>query len=261
MKHTQLLSYNAPVAGRFVRTILATAYLGLLGACATSARSFDDGTSVQVETGYPGCPSCTKVRTFTSKTVASQMYAVRNADDETTGQHLSATVVLGISNRKISADDGTMAGLQAADYLQQVNEPEARLFDGEVATDANHPYRFVLRMHLNANVSDFVVELVEGERFTYLPAMRLEGEDNRRSCFASGCVWDADYVISARVMEEHIEKGTPLSIYIGHHLRHKVPSKDGMNMAVEKVNRGTYLNVSTAQLRNFLGTVRAQLKL
>ena len=137
------------------------------------------------------------------------------------------------------------------------------MFQGETPTDANHPYRFLLRLHHNSSFRSHNVQLVAGEIYRPLPPMSLEGVNNEKNCFSSGCTWDADYVISAKLVNQHIATGTPLTIFVGDRVSRskQVQSKDGLNAAyeTETVSAGVFLRVTPEQLKSFVAAVRQSL--
>lgn len=252
-----------------VRTARPYWYLAVLGlsallaACVTPAKNQDDGSTVQTDVGVSGCSSCTGITTFTSRTLASELYAVKDADNVRTGQRISASLKLGITNRTSGLKGGLFAAPNAAAYLPEITGPEAHMFQGETPTDANHPYRFLVRIHHNSSFTNQNVQLVAGEIYRPLPPISLEGVNNAQNCFSSGCSWDADYVISAKLVNLHITMGTPLTIFVGDRVSKstQVKSKDGLNAAyeTETVSAGAFLRVTPEQLQKFISTVRQKL--
>lgn len=265
LQGAQIMRLETPATIAEARTVRPYAYLAVLGlsallaACVTPAKNPDDGSSVQVDVGVVGCSGCTGINTFTSRTLASELYAVRDADNLRTGQRISASLQLGITNRRSGIKGGLSAASTASAYLPAITGPEAHMFEGKTRTDANHPYRFLLRIHHNSSFGNQDVQLVEGERYLSLPSILLEGVDNKQNCFSSGCTWDADYVIPATVVNNHIATGTPLTIFLGNRVSKQVQSKDGLNASYETVRAGAFLRVTPEQLQNFVSTVRQKL--
>lgn len=262
----QITSVETPSTIAEVRTARPYWYLAavlglstLLVACVTPAKNQDDGSTVQTEVGVSGCSGCIGINTFTSRTLASELYAVKDADGMRTGQRISASLKLGITNRKSGVKGGLFAAPNATAYLAEITGPEAHMFQGETPTDANHPYRFLLRIHNNSSFTNQNVQLVAGEIYRSLPSMSLEGVDNAQNCFSSGCTWDADYVISAKVINSHIATDTPLTIFIGNRVSKQVQSKDGLNATYETVSAGAFLRVTPEQLKSFVAAVRQRL--
>lgn len=252
----------ASIAGKTRRNLCLISVCAtlMLASCASAPGVSDDGATVRTEVGYPGCKSCTLIRTFTSKTLVSQLYAVKDANNEITGQHVSASMRLGASNRKAWLTNGLSDGsANIINSHSSIVGAEARLFEGQTLADADHPYRFILRLHLNSNLPVANVQLAENDTFQVLPAIRLEGDESRQNCFSGGCVWDADYVLPTKMVNDHIADGRPLTVFIGNHLRKQVASKDGFNLSYEVVHSGLYLQVSTLQLKNFTSIVRSNL--
>jgi hypothetical protein len=243
---------------RLGRKLLALGLTLFVAACATGPKVQDDGTTVRTEVGLAGCSGCTEIRMFTSRELASELYAVRDVHNALTGAHMSASLSLGISNRK----SGIVGGLSAEPspaYLVSITGAGAHMFEQEALTDATHPYRLFLRVHHNSSFRQQNVQLVEGDKFETLPAMHFDGVATGQDCFATGCVWDADYVISAKVIKDHIAAGIPLQVFIGNHQSRQVPSKDGLNPSYEAVNAGAFLKISVTQLQNFISSVHQNL--
>lgn len=261
----QITGIETPSTITEVRTARPYLYLAvlaltaLLTACVTPAKNQDDGSTVRTDVGVFGCSGCIGINTFTSRTLASELYPVRDADNVRTGQRISASLQLGITNRKSGIKGGLSAASTAIAYLPAITGPNAHMFEGETRTDANHPYRFLLRIHHNSSFSNQDVQLVEGKSYLSIPPMFLEGVENKQSCFSSGCTWDADYVIPAKVVNNHIAKGTPLTIFLGNHISKLVQSKDGLNASYETVSAGAFLRVTPEQLTSFVAAVRQRL--
>lgn len=243
----------------WIRNPFALGLAALISACAAGPTAYDDGTSVRAEVGMAGCGGCNEIHTFTSKSMGYQLYAVRDKNNSPTGQRISASIELGASNRKSGVVGGLSAGAASLTYLATITGAEAHLFAGEVLADANHPYRFLLRIHHNSSFGRQDVQLVENDIYQLLPPMYLEGVENSQSCGNSGCVWNADYVISAKVVNNHISEGTPLTVFIGNRITRPVNSKDGLNPSYETVNSGIFLKVSADQLQNFVNVVHLKL--
>ena len=241
------------------RAVLAVTLALLMTACATGPQIQDDGTTVRTEVGLAGCSGCTEIHMFTSRTLASDMYAVKDANDLNTGAHIAASLSLGVSNRQSGVVDGLSVGPAGVAYLATITGPDAYFFQREALTDSKHPYRLFVRVHHNSSFMRQDVQLVEGGKFQSVPAMHFDGVDLRQNCYASGCVWDADYVISAKVANDHIAAGTPLQFFIGSHPSRQVQSQDGLNKSYETVNSGLFLKISVKQLQNFMSAVRQNL--
>lgn len=244
---------------RYLAAVLGLS--ALLVTCETPAKNQDDGSNVQIEVGVAGCSGCTGINTFTSRTLASELYAVKDADNVRTGQRISASLKLGITNRTSGVKGGLFAAQNATTYLAEITGPEASMFQGETPTDAIHPYRFLLRIHHNSSFRSQDVQLVAGEIYRPLPPMTLAGVNNEQNCFNSGCTWDADYVISAKLINNHIATDTPLTIFVGNRISKQVQSKDGLNAAYETVSAGAFLRVTPEQLKSFVAAVRQKLSI
>lgn len=229
-------------------TILGLAVL--IAACAAPTKHQDDEIAVEVDVGVPDCIGCNAIKIFSSQTLASELYAVRDDRNVRTGERVSASLELRISNRK----SWIMGGITAP--------PGNTLFEGEVQTDKNHPYRFLLHIHHNSSFTsqDVYLATVENKYFP-LPPVNIEGIENKQSCFRSGCGWDADYVLPATVVNDHLTKWAPLTIFVGNHVSKQVQSKDGLNASYETMNAGAFLHITPEQLYGFVANVRRQLGL
>ncbi len=236
--------------------------VSLLFGCASSPSNQDDGSTVDAEVGVSGCAGCIGIKTFTSETLASDLHAVRDAGDSPTGQRISVDIKLRISNRNAGLGGGLSAPTAAVAYLREITGASAHLFDGEVQTDANHPYRFLLRIHHNSSFNKQDVYLVTSDnKYILVPPINLEGIANNQMCFQSGCVWDANYVLSSKVISDLIAAGQPLKLFVGNFYSRQVQSKDGLNKTYETFNSGPVLEIAPQKLRTFLSTVRQKLGL
>lgn len=241
----------------FSRLLLIIVSAFFLEACTTLSNAPATGSEVDTDVGLRGCMGCSNIKTFTSRTLQNDLYAVRDEKNQRTGQRIGASIRLMVSNRSASLKGGSTASIMNVAYAAIVARPEAHFFDGAVKTDVNHPYRFIVRIHHNSSFRAQSAYLVtDDDQFVPLPPVSLEGGGEQQDCFNAGCVWDEHYIVSAQVISRLVEQRRPLRIFVGDRVKRQVQSKDGLNPYFEIVPAGVFLSVAPEQLENFVASVR-----
>ena len=250
-----------PQRPRLKRATFFAMACSLLAGCTTPIKTPDDvRASLNVESGVVGCRGCDGIKTFTSGTLDSKLYAVKNSSDVRTGQRVSASLRLGATNRVAGIRNSRIATLADSNYIASVGAADAQLFGGQFDADKSHPYRFFIEIHHNSSFREQSVQLVKNsDTFTPIPSVQLEGFSFSQSCFESGCVWDEYYLISAKRVSQLIESNLPLTVFVGDRVSRQTISKDGINKSFETVNAGVFLSIPPDYLSAFLASVKQRL--
>jgi hypothetical protein len=235
--------------------------LGVLG-CAGPVKGPEDlRARTTVETGSPECQGCYLLKSLLTPTIDSDLHAVKDSQNIRTGQRISASIKLGASNRTGGFREGISLGRYGYDYGMTLTG-EGHLFEEKVKSDVNHPFRFFFQIHHNSSFGTQDVYLVTSKgEYILIPPFSFRGMKHSQSCFASGCVWDDDYVVSAKYVNRLIEQNEPLKVFVGIRQSRDVASKDGLNPAQETFNSGVNLRVDAAYLKSFIETVKANVDL
>lgn len=244
------------------KTVLVILIAGLLSACAEPVKKPEDlRARTTVKVGTETCKDCYLIKMFLSPTIDSNLYAVRDSQNIRTGQRISASIALGVTNRTGGFREGISLGRYGFEYgLTLTNE--GHFFEGKTQTDTNHPFRFFVRIRHNSSFGNQNVYLKISEKeYVFLPAFSFEGVNYSQNCFSSGCVWDGDYVISANYIDKLVDKNKSLMIFVGEQVIKDAKSMDGLNKGYEKVNSGVLLEVGFGYLKSFIEVVKDDLNI
>lgn len=244
-----------------MKTLLCAAiYAVLLSGCGVMVSTPDElKKSVKVDMGSTDCRGCQNIKTFTTGTVASGIYAHKDSNGVRTGARLGASLALVISN----AGGGFSGPVNISDeriaYAKKLTG-NGHLFDGKNYSVPQYPYRFLVKVHHNSSFSDQPIYLViSDDNYQLIPPFVINGQQPNRSCFNSGCTWDEDYAIPATVINGLIGKHQPLKLFVGNRVKVQIKSIDGYNKSYKISNDGLHLEVPASYLKAFVDQVEVML--
>jgi len=231
---------------------LSLALLVLAG-CTSAPRNPEvDSARLRTETGVAGCMDCRKLKLFSSDTLDNQLYAFKSGD------RIGASYQLGATNRKPNPVD-MLKNPRYDDYWTSVSRGPYP-FAGHPNTDATHPYRVFVRIHHNSSFSKQDVWLVTGDgKYLLLGPAHFDGTASGQQCFRTGCVWDADYVISGAEVQRALDRQVTLKVFVGDRLARQVASENGLDRSYQNVDAGVTFSIQPSYLRNFTAQVERQL--
>ncbi len=156
-----------------IQNLLAIFLLALLGGCAhpsktpeeTIARTADDA-------GTSGCEDCYLIKTLLSPTAASGTYAPKDEKDTPTGKWISASIVLGATNRAGGPSNGI--ALEKFVYEYSSTLTEEHMFEGPFKASGNKPFRPFVRILHNSSFTDQDVYLVTSKAEYIRPMLYID---------------------------------------------------------------------------------------
>ncbi len=176
---------------------------------------------ISVESGYPGCPDCSKVMTYTSSALTSYSW-MHNAGSGDQG-YLSGRVHVGLTNNR--------PGHNYA-YFLKVDQTNSGIFA------------------LGATV--YLIDN-SGKR-QWLSYAQMEGYDQNKPKECSdnighSCWWTDYFWLTAATLNQAIDSGKPLTLFIGQD--RTVAATDGYSRADQSVPVGVTTTISDKYLKIF----------
>lgn len=174
---------------------------------------------ISVDSGYPGCPDCSKVMTYTSSALTSYSW-MRNESSADKG-YLTGRVHVGITNNR--------AGHKNA-YFLKVDQTNSGIFTLGAS------------VYLTDN---------SGNR-KLLSYAQMEGYDQNKPKECSdnighSCWWTDYFWLTAATLNQAIDSGKPLTLFIGQD--RTVAATDGYSRTVQFVPVGVTITISNEYLK------------
>lgn len=213
----------------------------LLAACSSPKYSVATNESdvrqgISVDSGYPGCPDCSKVITYTSSALES--YSLRDTSSNEGGQ-LTGRVHVGVTNNQPKHNniyflkvDQTNSGIftsGASVYLIDDSGNKKSLFDFEMNN-----------------------ELV-------FSAFQMKGYGKNKQCSRNvgfACWWADYFFLPSSTLNHAIDSGKPLTLFIGQ--VRAVSATDGFSRTVQSVPVGATITISNEYLKIFRDELSAR---
>ncbi len=220
---------------RLVHSLMFLIALHLLAGCMSPKYSVAKNESdvrqgISVDSGYPGCPDCNKVMTFTSSALTSYGWSY-NASPNDKGQ-LTGRVHVGVTNNQPNNSNV---------YFMEVEQTNSGIFSSwatvSLVDDAGN------KMLLNK---------VGMNNELGLAVYQMKGYGKNKQCQGNigfSCWWTDYFMLTPEVVNHAIDSGHPLTIFIGQD--RAVAATDGFNRKIEAVPVGATVTVSSEFIKIF----------
>lgn len=198
----------------------------LLAACSSpkysvAKKESDVRQGISVESGYPGCPDCSKVMTYTSSALTSYLWR-HNASSADQG-YLSGRVYVGLTNNRPGHNNA---------YFLKVDQTNSGIF----------------MVGASVNLVD------NSGNKQLLSYAQIEGYDLNKPKVCSNnigqsCWWTDIFWLSTATLNQAIDSGKPLTLFIGQ--GRAVAATDGYSRTVQSVPVGTTITINNEYLKIF----------
>ena len=185
---------------------------------------------ISVDTGYPGCPDCSKVITYTSSALTSYSW-MHNANAIDQGQ-LTGRVHIGVTNNQSKNDNV---------YFLKVDQTNSGVF----AADA-----FVYLVDDSGNRKSLSESEMNNE--LVFSAFQMKGYGKHKQCQGNvglSCWWTDYFWLSAETLNHAIDSRQPLTLFIGQ--GRAVATNDGYNRKIDVDPLGVTLTIKSEYLKIF----------
>jgi hypothetical protein len=210
-----------------VRTSIFLVILFCFSGCAISPKytvaqsESDVREGISVDSGYPGCPDCSKVMTYTSSALTGY-YWMYNESVNDKGQ-LTGRIHVGVTNNQPNHSNS---------YFLKVDQTNSGVF-----------------------IYGATVYLVDdaGNK-KQLTSAQMNGYDLDRpkkcsNSVGQSCWWTDYFWLPNATLNQIINSGKPLTLFIGQD--RNVAATDGFNRTVQSVTVGVPVNLSNEYLKIF----------
>jgi len=216
---------------KLARTSIFLAATSLFAGCAlgpqyTVAKNESDvRQGISVRTGYPGCPDCNKVQTYTSPALTSYSWSHNSSNGQLTGR-----VYVGITNNQAK---------NAHVYFLKVEQTNSGIFAsgaGVYMVDEAGNKKSLNEFQMNNELR--------------LSAYQMKGHGRETQCqrnIGYSCWWTDYFMLTPAILDHAIDSGYPLTLFIGQ-IR-AVATTDGFNRTTGAVPIGGTVTVSSAYLK------------
>ncbi|KAF0206374.1 MAG: hypothetical protein FD173_224 [Gallionellaceae bacterium] len=215
---------------KLVRASIFLAATSWLAGCAldpqyTVAKNESDvRQGISVRTGYPRCPDCNKVKTYTSSALTGYSWSY-NANGQLTGR-----VYVGITNNQPQ---------NALVYFLKVEQTNSGIFTsgaGVYLVDDAGNKKLLNEFQMNNELR--------------LSAYQMKGYGRDAQCQSNigySCWWTDYFMLTPAILDHAINSGHPLTLFIGQVLA--VATTDGFNRTTGAVPIGGTVTISSAYLK------------
>jgi hypothetical protein len=176
---------------------------------------------ISVESGYPGCPDCAKILTYTSSALTSYSW-MYNASVDDKG-YLSGRVHVGITNNQPSHDNV---------YFLKVEQTNSGIFI------------------MGASV--YLVDNSGNKKSLSYAQINGYGLNKPKECsnnIGQSCWWTDNFWLTAATLNQAIDSGKPLTLFIGQN--RAIAANDGFSRTVQSVPVGVTITISNDYLKIF----------
>ncbi len=212
---------------QLVRTSIFLVALFYISGCAISPKytvaknESDVRQGISVDSGYPGCPDCSKVMTYTSSALTGY-YWMYNENVNYKGQ-LTGRVYVGVTNNNPNHSNT---------YFLKVDQTNSGIF--------------------TYGASVYLID-DSGNKMQFSYA-QMNGYDlnKPKTCsnnVGQSCWWTDYFWLANAKLNQTINSGKPLTLFIGQD--RNVAATDGFNRTIQSVPVGVTINISNEYLRIF----------
>jgi hypothetical protein len=185
---------------------------------------------ISIDSGYPGCPDCYKVKTYTSSALASYSW-MHNESPVDKGQ-LTGRVYVGITNNQLKNNNI---------YFLKVDQTNSGVF-------ASGAYVYLI----GASGSKKSLNDFEMNNELVLSAFQMKGYGKNKQCQSNigfSCWWTDYFLLTPATLNQAIDSGQPLTLFIGQ--GRTVATTDGYNRKIDAVPLGVTLTINSEYLKTF----------
>lgn len=226
---------------QIVRISIFLVAIPLLAGCSSQKYSVATNESdvrqgISVDSGYPGCPDCSKVITYTSPALTS--YSWRDTSSNEISQ-LTGRVHVGVTNNQPKHNNT---------YFLEVDQTNTGIFTSGASVyliDDSGNKKSLFDFEMNN-------ELV-------FSAFQMKGYGKSKQCqrnIGFSCWWTDYFFLSSSTLNHAIDSGKPLTLFIGQ--VRAVAATDGFSRTVQSVPVGATITISNEYLKIFRDELSAR---
>ncbi|MCR4304899.1 MAG: hypothetical protein NUV63_11880 [Gallionella sp.] len=220
--------------------------IAILSGCSSSKYSVaqnetDVRQNISEISGYPGCPDCSMVKTYTSPALLG--YSWRSNADNFDNGYLTGRIYIGITNNQ---PDNRFA------YFLKIDETNSNEFAGGETIfnliDQAGKEISLADLRMNEGLSQAHREHASYQMKGYFKDRQCQGNVGR------SCWWSDYLLLSPQIMNEIMKSGKPLTVFIG--VNHYVAANDGFNRKTVNNPVGTTISIKNEYIAAFLDEMK-----